>query len=325
MSTAGDASRRARIADGRVAEIQRARILQAVVEVVAERGVAGASVELVIARARVSRRTFYGCFAGLEDALVGVLDWGLEQVGSLAVRAFAEQEGSWWGGMRAALAAVLGFFDAQPGLARVCMVEVLAGGAVVLEHRERIVEAFRGLVLERLQGEVSHASPLAAEGLLASVMGVVHARLVAREPEPLIGLLGPLMGILAGSFMDQAGVAREIERGDRLAREMLRERALRASEVAHPGLPVDVPVVLLSARAQRARQCLLYVAQHPGVSNQQVAAGIGASHREQVSRLLARLAGMGLLVKRAGGPGYPNAWSLTAEGEQVACSLAERQ
>jgi AcrR family transcriptional regulator len=325
MSTADDASRRAWVADDQVAEIQRERILAAVVEVVAERGVAGTPVELVLARARVSRRTFYARFDSLQECLVAVLDRGLEQVGSLAVRAFVEQEGSWWGGMRAALAAVLGFFDAQPGLARVCMVEVLAGGAVVLEHRERIVEAFRGLVLERLQGAVSHASPLAAEGLLASVMGVVHARLVAREPEPLIGLLGPLMGILAGSFMDQAQVAREIERGDRLAREMLRERALRASEVAHPGLPVDVPVVLLSARAQRARQCLLYVAQHPGVSNQRVAAGIGASHREQVSRLLGRLAGLGLLVKRAGGPGHPNAWSLTAEGEQVARSLAERQ
>ena len=32
---------------------------------------------------------------------------------------------------------------------------------------------------------------------------------------------------------------------------------------------------------------------------------------------------LSVLVKRAGGPGRPNAWSASAEGEQVAAVLAE--
>jgi AcrR family transcriptional regulator len=152
-----------------VRELQRARTLDAVVNVVAERGVAGASVGQVIARAKVSRRTFYECFAGVEDALVALMDRTLEQVSVLASRAF-EREGSWRDGMRAALAAVLAFFDSKPELARVCLVETLGGGPVVLAQRERVVGAFRALVVERIESEVSPASPLAAEGVLASVM-----------------------------------------------------------------------------------------------------------------------------------------------------------
>jgi AcrR family transcriptional regulator len=298
MATDGDASQRAKFSGGRIAELHRARtsrrnlILDAVVEVVAERGVAGASVGLVCAGAGVSSRTFHDLFAGLEDCLVAVMDRTLERVGVLVSRAFAG-EGSWRDGMRAALAAVLEFFDSEPRLAQVCLVQTLAGGLLVLEQRERVVGAFRALVVARIEGEVSSASPLAAEGALASVMGIVHARLIARERAPLIELLGPLMGVIVGPFSDEQTVVEETRRGEELARAMLAERACDspASESASGG--VSVPVALRNPGAYRARLCLLYVASYPGANNSEVAAGIGVSHRGQVSTLLARLAGLG--------------------------------
>src|ERR1700677_1649654 len=54
-------------------------ILDAVVEVVAERGVTDASMELVLARAGVSRRTFYAFFEDLDECLVAVLDGALQR------------------------------------------------------------------------------------------------------------------------------------------------------------------------------------------------------------------------------------------------------
>jgi AcrR family transcriptional regulator len=313
------------VGEMRLARISRLRgvVLDAVVEVVYERGVAGTSVGLVCERARVSRRMFYECFEGLDSCLVAVLDGALERAAPLVVDAFTEG-GSWQDGMRSVLAEMLAFFDEEPALAQVCLVELGTAAPVVREHRERILGAFGGLVVERVGSEVSHASPLAAEGMYASVVGIVNARLVAREPQPpLIGLLGPLMGIIVGPFMDKAGVAEEIERADRLAREMLERRA---SETAvDGGGEVEVPGVLLAPRAHRVRACLLYVAAHPGASNQEVAGGIGVLHGGQVSALLGRLAGLGLVCKRAGGPGYSNAWSLSPEGERVALVLAQRR
>jgi AcrR family transcriptional regulator len=304
---------------------QRARILDAVVNVVAERGVAGASVELVCTRAKVSRRTFYECFDGLDRCLVAVLDGALARAAPLVVGAFATED-SWQDGMRSALAAMLAFFDEEPALARVCLLELLTAAPVVREHRERILAAFAALVLARVESEVSHASPLAAEGTYASVVGIVNARLVGSGQPPLIELLGPLMGIIVGPFMDQAQVAREVQRGDELARELL---ARRSSEAEHRiDMSVSVPDVLLTARGHRARLCLLYVAEQGerglSPSSQQVAVGIGLSRRRQVWGSLEKLAALGLLVKHVGGAGYPNAWSLTLMGERVALALAEQ-
>jgi AcrR family transcriptional regulator len=304
---------------------RRDSILRAVVEVVAERGYAGASVGLVLARAQVSRRAFYECFDGLEDATVAVMDGALEQLSELASQALAAHE-SWRDGMRSALAAVLAFFDAQPELARVCVVEALGGGPVVLARREYIVSAFRALVVARIETQVTPASPLAAEGVMASVMGIVHTHIVAERSGPLLGLLGPLMGLASSLYLDGSEVQREIERGNELAREMRRRRPPRT--VHGVDTPVHVPEVLLGVRARRARLCLLYVAEQGerGVSpsSQQVAVGIGLAHRRQVSGPLDKLVALGLLAKHAGGAGYANAWSLTSVGEQVTQALAGR-
>jgi AcrR family transcriptional regulator len=317
-------------------ELQRKRILDAVVEVVAERGPAGASVGLVIARAGVSSRTFYECFGGLEECLIAVLDGALERAAPLVVGAFDDSTPTqpWQEGMRGALGAMLDFFDEEPALTRVCLVELGTATPVVREHRERILAAFAGIVVARIGREVSHPSPLAAEGTFASVVGIVNARLNTGEQPLLLELLGSLMGIIVGPFMDEADVAREIEQGDRLARELL-ERRRRSLQAA--GAPsgaqgrVEIPDVLLHPGAFRVRQCLLYVAERNArgpvgrrePSNREVGEGIGVAHRGQVGALLAQLARLGLLAKRSGTPGHPNAWRLTAEGELVVSALRD--
>jgi len=318
------AAPRRRASPGRFVGTRRDLILEAVVEVVAERGVPGASVGLVIARAQVSRRAFYECFASLEDATVAVMDGTLEQLSALASQALAAEE-SWRDGMRAALAAVLAFFDAHPALARVCVVQALGGGPVVLARREYIVSAFRALVVSSIERQVTPASPLAAEGVMASVMGIVHTHIVTEQSGPLLGLLGPLMGLASSLYLDGGEVQREIERGNELAATMLAQRASRAAPRADGDSRVHVPDALLGSRAHRARLCLLYVAEQNerGLrpSNQQVGEGIGLSHRGQVAGLLGKLAALGLLVKRSEGEGYPNAWSVTPRGDDVARAI----
>jgi AcrR family transcriptional regulator len=309
-----------------VARRQRARILDAVVEVVAERGCAGASLGLVISRAKVSRRTFYELFAGLEDGLVAVMDKTLGQVSELSSQAL-EGDGSWQDGVRAALASVLTFFDSEPQLARVCIVEALAGGPVVLEHRERIVRAFRQLVVTRIESEVSHVSPLAAESVMASVMGVIHARLIAPERQPLIALLGPMMGTIVTPFVvDRQIAAVEVRRGDELARaiqagELSWEPPRSAEAEPDAGDDEALPSMLSNPSARRARECMCFLVDHPGASNREVATGIGVTHQSQISKLLSDLLEAGLVVKDSGGLGRRNAWRLTPHGEGVSLFL----
>jgi AcrR family transcriptional regulator len=312
----------------RVAQEQRMRIMRALVDVLAEHGFAGATVGLVLARARASSRTFYQLFDGLEDCLVGVMDRVLEQVVVLASR---ELEGAecWQDGLRAALAAVLAFFDSDPELAQVCIVQTLAGGPVVLEHRERVVGAFRLPVVERIEREVSPVSPLTAEGVMSSVLGIMHAHMVARKPGRFIELLGPLMGLATAPYLGARGVEREIEQGDELAREILsgdsRRAALEQPTRQETGQGGALPAMLDNPNARRPRECLIFIAEHPNSSGREVAAGIGVAHQSQISRLLAYLVKEKLVTKCSEGAGKRNAWRLTPRGEEIARALSEER
>jgi AcrR family transcriptional regulator len=92
---------------------QRERILEAMVQIAAERGFAGVSVKLLTARAGVSSRTFYEEFDGLQDCFVAVLELALERAGGLIVQAFVREE-HWRDGVLGALASLLVFFDSEP-------------------------------------------------------------------------------------------------------------------------------------------------------------------------------------------------------------------
>lgn len=301
--------------------VQHARMLDAIVQVVAERGLTGASVGLVVERAKVSRRTFYEWFpGGLEDGLVAVMDGVQEQIGALVSQRL-EEAGSWQDGVREAFAALLLFFDSDPELARVCFVEALGGGLVVAEHRERIVRTLRQLIVARIESDLVHVPPLAAEGVMASVMGVIYTRLIAREQGPLIELLGPLMGTVVTPLVASDQMATEEERrGDELA------QAIQAGDLSWVSPPAPenavgrptLPAMFANPTARRARECLRFLAEHPDSSNREIAAGIGVNHKSQISKLLSYLLGEGLVIKRSEGAGKRNAWRLTPRGEEIA-------
>lgn len=305
--------------------VRRMRILRAAVDVIAQRGFAGASVGLVIERAGVSRRSFLAEFGDLDGCVAAVLDEALAHTLALVSAAFDGQQ-CWRDGLRDALAAVLVFLEDEPALARVAMVESLAGGPVVLAHRERVVGAFRATVVSRIEGEVPHRWPLAAEGMFASVMGVVHTHMSVGRPQSLIRLLPPLMATLIAPFSDPQQIELEVARCERLAREIAQRRGSRPPG----GVPrwprsgaVALPEMLVHPRSTRARECLVFLAGHPGASNGEVAAALGVEHASQISRLLSRLAGEGLLVGRSQGAGRRNVWRLSERGHEVLRELAE--
>jgi AcrR family transcriptional regulator len=309
---------------------QRDRILEAMAEVVAERGFAGATVRLVTGRAGVSSRTFYECFAGLEDCFTAVMDQATKRAGILITQAFV-RERSWRDGVRAALAALLVFFDSEPLLARVWLVEVLAAGSWALEHRERKIASLSSMIVEHWSvPSRERPEALAIAGVMASVLGLIHTHLVTKEPGPLIGLLGPLVGLVTTPYLDPEAVAREIQQATELSRKIQlgAPRPLLAPiGVCGAHRSVEIPALLRNPKAGRARLCIRYLAEQgaPGSSpsNHKIAAAIGVTHQGQISTLLARLHDLGLLVKHAGASGHPNAWSLTAEGKQVAQALED--
>jgi AcrR family transcriptional regulator len=304
-------------------ELQRRRILDAMVLVVREHGFAGASVSRVSARAKVSRRTFNEAFDSLEDCFLAVLDEGAAHASALISEAF-DLEGSWVDGVRGALAALLGFFDSEPARAHALVVEANAAGPRARGRREQHVASIISLIEDRWRvHDENWSHPLDAAGVMGSLLAVLHTHLVTARKEPMIALLGPAMGLVTAPYLNQRCVKREIERAEAIAAELLARRA--CAPPAEPAGSVTLPELLLHPRAHRARACILHLAMHPEASNREVARAVGIERDTHISTLLARLHRAGLLVKRRAAPGRPNEWSASSYGMRVANVLQVTQ
>jgi AcrR family transcriptional regulator len=306
-----------------VAQAQRARILHAIVEVVAERGFAGTTVKRVTACAGVSTRTFYELFSGMEDCFTAMLDVELERAENLIREAFS-LEARWQDGVRRALAVLLVSFESQPLLARVLFVEAAAAGTWALVRRERdTIRLLKMVVGHWVPSEREQPDPMALAGVMAAVVGLIHSHVLSAERGPLLELLGPLMGLVSAPFLDRQGREREIERGAQLARA-IQAGALEwvparvaAGRTGPNGEGVRLHAIFTNRGARCAWRCVCFLAEHPESSNREIAAGVGIAHDSQISNLLARLAGEGLVCKRSEGAGKRNAWWLSPRGEEL--------
>ena len=338
MSSSRGAGRRRRAAPGagagvgqqRVSAIQRSRMLVALVEVAAERGVGQASVAHIVARAGVSRRTFYELFEDREDCFLAAFDHALARAGEVVLPAY-EAERGWRERVRAGLAALLRFLDEEPGLGGLLVVDSLSAGPGALERRARVIAALIAAVdAGRGEGKAATGSPpLAAEGVVGAVFSVLHARVLrlrvrgsvagAREgaqgaaggrsqggEPPFLALLNQLMGIVVMPYLGTAAARRE------LARPAPATRVVKRAN----GDPLRELDMRLTYRTIRV---LVAIAEAPGASNRRVAEAAGVSDQGQISKLLARLEHLGLIQNVGEGPakGEPNSWTLTPTGTEV--------
>ncbi len=292
-----------------VTEIQRVRILAAMAEVASERGAGAASVAHVVARAGVSRRTFYDLFEDREDCFLATFDEAIAQAAVSVLPAYERQAG-WRERTRAALLALLVFFEEQPALARLCVVEALAAGPRALERRALIVDALVRAVDEGRVGRparVPEPPPLAAEGAVGAVLSVVHRRLASGGAMPLTGLLGELMSAIVLPYL-----------GVRAAQQELHKPAPQIKTRKHSphGDPLEGLDMRLTYRTVRV---LIAIGAQPGASNREIASAAGIADQGQVSKLLTRLDSLGLVRNDGVGhaKGAPNAWTLTPRGQEV--------
>jgi AcrR family transcriptional regulator len=201
-----------------VAQIQRARILAAACEVLVQDGYAGMTVAQVIARAKVSRKTFYDVFTDRQACFLGVFDHGVARTRALVEEACANQS-EWRVRVRAGLARLLVFLDEEPGIAKICLVETHSAGAKLLERRLEILRELADVVdLGRTApGAVRGPPDITAEAVVGAVFIVLQTRLLERTGRPFADLLGPLMSIILLPYLGTRAARREL--GSRTVRE----------------------------------------------------------------------------------------------------------
>jgi AcrR family transcriptional regulator len=313
MRDPGRQLRPGRKAQGRssVGAIQRDRMITAAVQAVEEVGYARMTVSQVISRARVSRKTFYDVFADREDCFLATFDHMLAETRPAVEQAYASQS-DWRDGVRTALALLLEVMDQSPGLAKLFVVESMAGDGRMLRRRAEVVEELaRTIDLGRARAAGQGPPTLTAQALVGGVLAVLHMRLVRNDPESFGALLGPLMSMIVLPYLGAGAAAQEL----RAARSDENRRRRRARS-----RPAKDPLDGLKMRlTYRTMVVLAVIAEHPGASNREIAEGSGIVDQGQISKLLSRLAGLGLIENSGAGQPYgaANQWHLTAVGGQL--------
>ena len=170
---------------------QRARLLEAMVQVVADKGYAAATVADAVRAARVSRGTFYTLFASKEACFVEAYRHGVDVLDGRIDAAVREAGGDWRDGLRAGLRAYLDSLFAEPRFARMWITEIHAAGRAALQERDATLQrfaaryggSFRAAARERPGLVLPSADALFA--LAAGVDQLVCRRLLARAHEDL--------------------------------------------------------------------------------------------------------------------------------------------
>ncbi len=307
----------------KVEEIQRSRLLSAAAAVIDELGYEQASVQRIAARGRVSRRTFYELFGNREECLVALLD---EVAGRIERElAAAGLDGLLWRErVRGGLWTILSFLDAEPVLARICVVQALHGGPRALERREQLLARLAAVLDEgRREGPRREECTLVtAEGLVGGAFGVVYARLRVGDDRPLTGLLEELMGMIALQYLGARAARREQQRPAPAPRPVSSGGVISARLEKDP---LDEVNMRLTYRTARVLACIAELGgRGAGPSNRAVAERAGVIDLGQISKLLRRLERLGLALNTGGGhrSGASNAWQLTPLGRQVAQRLS---
>jgi hypothetical protein len=212
------------------------------------------------------------------------------------------------------LLALLSSLDDEPALARMLVVESLGAGPAALGRRLLAIGWMIAAVDEgraEATGGVEPA-PLAAEGVVGSVLTVLHGRLVQRDSTLLVDLANPLMGMIVLPYLGRRASRGELERANPAARR------------PRPKASVDPLRELEMRLTYRTVRVLAAVGANPGSSNRAVASCAEISDQGQISKLLARLQGLGLIENIEAGrrQGAPNAWTLTQRGWEVHGAIA---
>jgi AcrR family transcriptional regulator len=177
-----------------VAASQRARLLEAAGQAVAEKGYAATTIDDIVRGAGVSKKTFYehfddklGCFLAAYEAASDEL---YEHVATAqdAAAGDAGAGDAWLARTRAGIHAYLRWLAAEPALARVFLIEIAAAGPEALACRERLrdryAERMRALQDGReVREEIAHAIVAAADDLVVRRLRTGED---VRELEPVL-------------------------------------------------------------------------------------------------------------------------------------------
>ncbi len=215
------------------ASSERARLIEALIEVAAERGYMETSIEMVVARAGLDRPAFDRHFRGKYDSFLSAWQEMNEECMASLMQAYNSEQ-YWPDRLRAVADEVVGSLCNDPN--RACFaVEVLAAGDAARARRDMTMRVIASLIdAGRKEMDDPESVPhTTAEALAGSAYGQVYAKVVRGDTEQLPKLIPQLM---SAAVMPYLGVEAALEELGRSSNSSDRYRRPVAAEPAEPSV-----------------------------------------------------------------------------------------
>jgi AcrR family transcriptional regulator len=194
---------------------QRERLIAGIAEAIAENGYSGTTIAHITRHAAVSRRTFYEHFSSKDECFVAAYDTVMEQLRDCVSEGFEGAE-DWPHSVKDGIGAMLAFLAANPHLARLCMVEALVAGPVVVERYDAAIQSFVPYFEGGREGRppevLERLSPTTEEALVGGMVSLISRRIIAGKAEQLEELLPDLVEFTLTPYLgseEAAKVAKE--------------------------------------------------------------------------------------------------------------------
>jgi AcrR family transcriptional regulator len=174
---------------------QRERIIDSLAHVCADKGYRATTVEDVIAHAGVSRRTFYDLFQDKRDCFLVAYELVMERLYGAVEAAYWAGERPWPQRMASGLTAMLEQLAAEPVLARLALVEVLAAGRDALERRDahlKRFETFFGPARSGLPATLDEPQ-LLARAVVGGLSEALYTRVVNGDTDRLLDVAADVL------------------------------------------------------------------------------------------------------------------------------------
>jgi AcrR family transcriptional regulator len=249
-----------------------------------------------------------------QECLLAAVEQAVVLVDERARLAYGPED-AWVDRVRAGLFALLELFDERPAFARQCVVHALAGGPEVLARRGEVLARVARVIDEGREDARREPPPLTAEGVVSGALGVIHTRLLDADAGRLTELLNPLMSFIVTPYLGGGAARIELHR-PAPAPTAATGRNDAVLSVAPAVAPLEGVETRLTPRTVRVLEA---IAARPGLSNSEVSMHAGVTDQGQISKLLARLARVGLIESRP--RKVKHAWRLTHKGHELQRTL----
>lgn len=181
-----------------VAGAQRARMLRAAADAMAERGYAATTVADVIKRAGVSRETFYQQFTNKQACFVAALE---AAIGQLAAAGEPITTGTPLERFDRFLGTYLASLAAEPALARLFLIETYAAGPEAMRRRLELQRHFVDLIALTFDARSAEAR-FGCQALVGTIVSLVTARFVEDDVDGLRALREPIVALARKLLVD---------------------------------------------------------------------------------------------------------------------------